>query len=210
MPLTVETHVLGPLENNVFVLRDETSGALAVVDPALGMEPLVEELSRQAGRVTTILITHAHFDHVGGLALCKPRFDALVLMHAAEVETLREVREHAFWFGVDNLVQPPDPDRFVGRGDRIHVGTESLQVLETPGHSPGGLSFYCEPSKLVLVGDALFAGGIGRTDLPGGNHEQLLHSIRTRLFSLPDDTLVYPGHGPVTTIGRERETNPFF
>ena len=209
MPLIVETHVLGPLENNVYVLRDDQSGALAVVDPSVGAEPLVDRLAREGENVQAILLTHAHFDHVGTLAACKDRLGAPVLMHRSELDMLHNVAEHALWFGVEDLPQPPDPDRFVTHGDEVPLGQQSLTVLETPGHSPGGLSFYSRTSGFVLVGDTLFAGSVGRTDLPGADPRLLAQSLRTRLLTLPDETIVYPGHGPATTIGREKHANPF-
>jgi glyoxylase-like metal-dependent hydrolase (beta-lactamase superfamily II) len=209
LALKIDTHVLGPLDNNVYVLEDPETGALAVVDPALGAEPLLEGLLPQAERVAAILVTHAHFDHVGALAEFQRRLRAPVLMHEAELELLQTASEHAFWFGVEGIDQPADPDRFVAGGERVSVGEDSLLALETPGHSPGGLSFYSESSGFVVTGDALFFESVGRTDLPGASQQRLLRSVREKLFTLPDETVVYPGHGPTTTIGHEKTANPY-
>ncbi|PIY44012.1 MAG: hypothetical protein COZ06_21480 [Armatimonadetes bacterium CG_4_10_14_3_um_filter_66_18] len=209
LALNIDTHVLGPLENNVYVVSEPASGALAVVDPALGGEALLEELLPQAERVAAILLTHAHFDHVGGLAEFRRRLRAPVLMHEAELELLQNASEHGFWLGVEGIDQPSDPDRFATGGERITVGEDSLLVLETPGHSPGGLSFYSESSGFVITGDALFFESVGRTDLPGASPQRLLKSIREKLFTLPENTVVYPGHGPTTTIGHEKTANPY-
>lgn len=204
--MRIQTFVVGPLQNNCYLILDEATGEAAVVDPGLESEPVLEAVRSGGLRLTGVLLTHAHFDHVGGTELFRAATGAAVVMHAADLPLLAQAPETARHFGI-RVAAPRPPDRLVREGDRIAVGGVELEVLETPGHTPGGISL--GTAGAIFVGDTLFAGSVGRTDLAGGSFETLLDSIRTKLLPLPDATLVHPGHGPATTIGEERRGNPF-
>lgn len=197
---------VGPLDNNVYLVVDEARGCAAIVDPSFDSRGIWKVVVENGWRLVWVLNTHAHFDHVIENAFFVEVSGAPLALHPDDLPLLRALPQQAAWFGME-APPPSEPTHLLAEGESIPIGSGSLQVLHTPGHSPGGVSFLGE--GFVIVGDALFAGSIGRTDLPGGDISQLLQSIRTRLLSLPDDTRVYPGHGPETTIGRERETNPY-
>ena len=191
-----------PFATNCFVLRE---GAEAlVVDPGDVSPEMAEHLDGYT--VKTVVDTHGHCDHCGGNGAIMEMTGAQLACHEKELPLLRAIVQQGAMFGVP-FPPSPDPDRLLEDGDVLEVGGSRLKVLLTPGHSPGHIVLLGD--GFVLAGDTLFAGSIGRTDLPGGNHSELLESIRTRLLSLPDATQVYCGHGPVTTIGEERATNPY-
>lgn len=197
---------VGPLDNNTYLVVDEAAGEAAVVDPSFESAPVWDHVEANAWRVVWVLNTHAHIDHVVENALFVAKSGAPLALHPDDLPLLRGLAGQAAWLGVETP-RPAEPTRLLADGDRLPLGSSALTVAHVPGHSPGSVGFLGE--GFVLVGDALFAGSIGRTDLPGGNLERLLHSIRTRLLTLPDETVVYPGHGPETTIGQERRSNPF-
>jgi len=187
---------------NCFVLRE--ADEVLVVDPG---EAAPEVLRAIEGRtVRAIVNTHAHADHCGGNAELVRRTGAPLLCHGQDLPLLRTIEQQGMMFGVP-FPPSPEPDRLLEEGDTVEVGSARLRVLHTPGHSPGHIVLVGD--GFVITGDVLFAGSIGRTDLPGGSYEQLLQSIRDKLMPLPDETVVYSGHGPATTIGEERRTNPF-
>jgi hydroxyacylglutathione hydrolase len=199
--MTIKTVPAGPLEANCYVVIDEASNKAMVVDPA--DEPdRIEELTRGL-EVLYIVLSHAHFDHVGAVAEIKQATGAAV--HEGELEVYESVKDQAFLWGYE-MDPLPEPDLTLKEGDELRVGALSFRVLHTPGHSPGGICLYGE--GVVFTGDTLFAGSVGRADLPGGNPEQLKASFR-RLMGLPEATRVLSGHGPSTTVGRERSENPF-
>ena len=200
-------HVTGPLEENVFLLVDAETKRAAIIDPGIESEGLLETIQREHWRLDYIINTHGHFDHVFGNAFFKGRTGAELLIHEADLPLLERLVENSMVFGF-RPSPSPRPDRFLKEGDVLKLGGLELGVLHTPGHSPGGVTL--PVADRLFVGDALFAGSIGRTDLPGGSHETLLASVRTKILTFPDETRVYPGHGPETTVGRERRTNPFF
>ena len=200
------TFVVGPLQSNSYLVVDEVSHRAAVIDPGMESEVVLETIGRRSLQLQSVIITHGHFDHVFSTGLFKAKTGADVVMHPNDLPLLAEVPETARFFGIKAPV-PPDPDRLVREGDTIAVGELSLRVLETPGHTPGGISLCL--GDAVFVGDTLFAGSVGRTDLRGGSLEILLGSIRSKLLTLPDRTVVYAGHGPATSIGVERRDNPF-
>ncbi len=191
-----------PFMTNCFVLRNGESAL--VVDPGEVTQDLLDAIEGYS--VKTVVNTHCHCDHCGGNAEILKRTGAELVCHQAELPWLRALEEQGAMFGVP-FPPSPDPDRFLNAGDIVEVGDVTLDVRVAPGHSPGHLVLVGD--GFVISGDLLFAGSIGRTDLPGGNYEQLLDSIRTQLLTLPDETVVYNGHGPATTIGAERKTNPF-
>ena len=198
-----------PFQQNCTLLWCEASRRAAVIDPG-GDLPEIERAIAQAGvTVDKIWLTHGHIDHVGGAAELKARRNVPIEgPQRADLFLLEHVVDSARSFGLSG-VNNVTPDRWLEDGDTVAVGELSFAVRHCPGHSPGSVAFVNEGLRLAIVGDVLFAGSIGRTDLPGGDHAQLLASIRDKLMVLPDDVAVISGHGPTTTIGRERASNPF-
>ena len=191
-----------PFVENCYVLRDGVEAL--VVDPGDVTPELLAAI--EGYTVTAIVNTHAHCDHCGGNAALVLRTGAELLCHRNDLPLLRSLEQQGAMFGVP-FPPSPEPDWFLEEGDTVTVGSADLRVLHTPGHSPGHIVLAGD--AFVVAGDVLFAGSIGRFDLPGGDYGQLLLSIRTKLLPLPDDTVVYCGHGPATTIGEERRTNPY-
>ncbi len=206
LSLNIKAFCLGPLANNGYLIWDEDSKEAFAVDPPMDAELMASFAARSDLRVTKILNTHGHFDHIAGNALMKKFSGAGVFIHKADLGLLKRGAAHAEMFGLEMDPSPP-PDGFLKEGDELILGSGKIMVLETPGHTPGGVSFYTEGD--LFSGDSLFEGSIGRTDLEGGDLDSLVDSIRTKLFALPPETLVHPGHGPETTIGREMGGNPF-
>lgn len=198
---------LGSFQTNCYLVGSETTKEGIVIDP--GSDPLlILDQVRQSGlKINLIVNTHGHVDHVLGIESVQRALGAKFAIHEDELPILEAApASHAMWFGKpSNPV--PKPDILLKDGDIIEAGDVKLQVIHTPGHSPGGICLYTE--GVLFSGDTLFNFGIGRYDFPGGDYDQLMQSIRTRLLSLPDDTVVLPGHGPDTTIGEERTGNPF-
>ena len=204
--LTVLTYEVGPLSNNTYVVVCESVREAVVIDPSFDSRPIWDDIERNGWKVTAVLNTHAHIDHVVENVYFMDKSGAGLAMHSDDLSLLHNMEMQAAWMGIEPP-QVSEPTRLLREGDTIEVGSGELKIVHTPGHSPGSVSFI--GPDFVISGDALFAGSIGRTDLPGGNYDQLIDAIRSKLFVLPDDTTVYPGHGPATTIGRERTTNPF-
>lgn len=204
--MDIRTFVVGPLQSNSYLVVDEPSRRAVVIDPGMESESVLDAVRRDNLEVEAVIITHGHFDHVFSSGFFKAKTGAQIVMHAGDLPLLEEVPDTARFFGFKAPI-PPQPDRLVREGDAISVGSRALRVLETPGHTPGGISLHLD--NAVFVGDTLFAGSVGRTDLTGGSLPVLLRSIGTKLLILPDRTVVYPGHGPATSIGVERRDNPF-
>lgn len=200
---------VGPLQENAYVLADEASGACAVIDPGAEAERLVATVREAGGpsaRVVAILLTHAHLDHVGAVGEVAAATGAPVWLHAGDLPLYRVAPQRAREFGW-SVPTLPEPDRFFADGGEVGVGEIVLEVRHAPGHSPGHVVLVGD--GLAFVGDCVFAGSIGRSDLPGGDAGTLLRSIARTILTLPGDTVLYPGHGPETTVARERATNPF-
>jgi hydroxyacylglutathione hydrolase len=196
----------GQFQENCYLVADQSTGDAAIVDPGEDTDGFLAELRRRNWRVTAIWLTHAHLDHVIGVRAIHEATGAPIYLHPADRALYDSLPQQGLWFGM-RLERPPVPHAELAAGQRLRTGGVEFEVVETPGHSPGSVSLV--GPGMVLSGDALFAGSIGRTDLPGGDYEVLIDSIRQKLLTLPDDTVVLSGHGPETTIGREREGNPF-
>ena len=204
-----ESIAVGPLSVNCYIVACEQSREGIVVDPGGDVE-LIATLVQQHGlKIHTIINTHGHFDHLGGNREALAAFGARLLIHQADAPMLSRSAEVARKYGLQGE-NSPEADAYLVDGMDIFFGSCRLKVLHTPGHTQGGCCLYFEEARKVITGDTLFADSIGRTDLPGGSHEQLLESIRSKLFTLPDDVIAYPGHGPHTTIGHEKSCNPYF
>lgn len=210
MSLQVKKFVVGPLQENSYLLYRERGGAAVFVDPGDEAERLWQALQEEQLRLTAILLTHAHLDHVGALGPLRERSGAPVYLHSADDALLAEA--HLHWAAFGRTIAPLAPaEQALADGQRLDLGIVRLEVIATPGHTPGGVCFWAEPEGLLLAGDTLFRQGIGRTDLPGGDTATLLRSIRQRLFTLPNQAqiAVYPGHGAATILDDERRHNPF-
>lgn len=202
------TFPVGPLQCNCSILYDTAAGDATVVDPGGDLVTITNFLAEHRLTLRQIVVTHAHLDHIAGAKVLAEQTGAPVMFHAADIFQLSWMEQQAAWMGVSTpRVGPPDVS--AEDGAKLTVGPERGEVLHTPGHTEGSISLYFPQSRLLLAGDTLFRGGVGRTDLPGGNGKLLLTSIRQKLLPLPDDTVVIAGHGPATTILEERETNPF-
>ena len=199
---------VGPFQENCYVIGDEESGTGAIVDPGDEATRIALAVEQTNLEITQILITHAHIDHVGAVVGLAEEYSCPVLMHAEAEPMLAQLPTQAMMMGL-RFGKVPTVDRHIEDEETIEVGGLELRSLYTPGHAPGHLAFYVESEGLVLSGDALFSGSVGRVDLPGGSMEVLMRSIEERLLTLPDETVVYSGHGPETTIGNERAHNPF-
>ena len=204
--MKVHSFTIGPLETGAYLVVDERSREALLIDPGLESESIYDVIHKERLQLSAIVNTHGHFDHVCGNAFFKAKTGAPVMIHPEDVPLMHQAAQQALAFGFQ-VPAPPPADRLLNEGDEVTMGESRLQVFHTPGHTPGGICLYGE--KVVFVGDTLFSGSIGRTDIPGGSYEILLSSIRSKLLSLPDETAVYPGHGPSTTIGEERVHNPF-
>ncbi|HET6371023.1 MAG TPA: MBL fold metallo-hydrolase [Nitrospiria bacterium] len=206
--MIVEAAVVGPFGCNCLVLGCEKSGEAMVVDPGDDLDRILEILERHRLAVRYILHTHAHLDHMGATAPLQIKSGGVACLHEGDLFLAESLSVQASLFG---LPSPPTPtiDRILKDGEKYVAGEIVAEVLHTPGHTPGSVTFSLVGEEMLLTGDTLFAGSIGRTDLWGGSYEAILRSIHERLLTFPDPTCVFPGHGPKTTIGRERETNPY-
>jgi len=202
----IQSLAVGPIQANCYILGCEQTKEAVVIDPGDEPKHILSGLQKQAFQLKYIINTHGHFDHVGANKALKDVTGAPVLIHKGDAPMLAHLSASAGMWGMRADDSPAD--QFLKDGDRISFGKIILEVISTPGHSPGGISLYTP--KDLFVGDTLFAGSIGRTDFPGGDYDLLISGVRNRLFVLGDDVKVYPGHGPATTIGYEKKYNPFF
>lgn len=204
--MQIETLAVGPLQVNCFIVACEKTREALVVDPGDEAERILQRVQACGLQLKLIVNTHGHFDHIGGNRLLVEQSGAELLIHQDDLPVLRRAREHASLYGM-RVTPSPEPTRLLAGGETLEVGELRFKVLHTPGHSPGGICLLGDGH--LFAGDSLFAGSVGRTDLPGGDHDTLIEGIRRQLLVLPEETVVHSGHGPDTTIGREKRVNPY-
>ena len=208
----VESLIFNPFQENTYLVYTD-NGECAIVDPGMLFpheeERLVKRIEELKLQPQLLLQTHLHVDHVLGTNFVVKKWGLETIGHEADAFLVERTKEMAASFGMDLTENPPYPTKFVEHGDHVTLGDVSFEVIHVPGHSPGGIAFYASAEKVLLAGDVLFKGSVGRSDLPGGNQHELIDGIREKLLGLPDEVTVYSGHGPITTIGEERTTNPF-
>lgn len=200
-----------PFQENTYVVFDDTKECV-IFDPGcsneLEQKKLTDFIEKEGLTPVKLINTHGHIDHMMGNAFIKSRYNIPFYMHQDDLPVLRAAPQQAAMFGV-KVEASPEPDHLLNEGDTLEFGNTTFDIYFTPGHSPGSISFYSEKDAYIIAGDVLFQGSIGRTDLPGGNFDTLEDSIQQKLYKLPDDTVVHSGHGPETTIGQEKKSNPF-
>jgi glyoxylase-like metal-dependent hydrolase (beta-lactamase superfamily II) len=201
--LILKKLVVGPFASNCYIVGSESDKEGMIIDPGASAKQILRDVKDLGLSIRLIVMTHGHMDHIGALKGVKEATGAEVAIHADDARFLRRLSLSTVY----SLSFPPPPERLLGDGDSIDIGDLHFTVLHTPGHSPGGICLLGH--GVLFSGDTLFNYGIGRTDFPGGSHQQLMNNINTKLMALSDDTVVYPGHGPGTTIGIERRGNPF-
>ena len=204
--MSIEVIPVGPLQVNCYLLICDATRQAVVIDPGADGEAVMDAINASSCDLKAVINTHGHFDHIGANAFVVAATGAELMMHADDLPLLQQAVAHAGIYGL-SAVESPEPTRLLVEGDSVDIGELNLQVIHVPGHSPGGICLLAGTD--LFVGDALFAGSVGRTDLPGGSHDLLISGVRSKLLPLPDETVVYPGHGPETTIGREKRHNPF-
>ena len=209
--ITIKIFVFNSFQENTFILYDENRNALildAGCQTRIEQFEIIEFIDRQKLLPIELLGTHGHIDHILGNGFLKNKYKIPYRAHAGDMFLTESAVEQGRLFGLE-IEKPPVPDKYLTDKEQIHLGSSALEVIHLPGHSPGGIGFYCKAQNFIIVGDVLFNGSIGRTDLPGGNFDQLINCIQSRLMVLPENTVVYPGHGPQTSIGVEKSNNPF-
>ena len=203
--MKVSTFAVGEFQENCYLVEDEEAGAAVLIDPGSEPERIIAAVEQSGARLDAIWLTHAHVDHVGAIAGIKRKWNVPAFLHPADLPLYRAAERQAQMYGL-SYEQPPLPERELADGDTVSVGAHEFRIMHAPGHSPGHVVLHGH--GVAFVGDCLFAGSIGRTDLPASNGADLEESLE-RIASLSPDTVVYPGHGPATTIAEERATNPF-
>ena len=199
---------VGPLQCNCSVIGDESTREAMVIDPGDDIEDVLALIEKHNLKVKQIVITHAHIDHVGGAMKLRAATGAPILLNQNDYALLQMLDMQAAWIGMASPGKV-EIDQSIGQADTVRAGSLTADVIHTPGHTEGSVCLYFPAEKKLIAGDTLFAGSIGRTDLPGGSFEKIINSLHEKVLALPDDTIVVPGHGEVTTIGDERENNPF-
>jgi glyoxylase-like metal-dependent hydrolase (beta-lactamase superfamily II) len=208
MAKQLETVVVGPFFVNCYLFWDDQTGDGVIIDPGAEANEIFEEVANSGMTPRAILLTHGHGDHIAAVAEVKEKYDLPLYVGKGEEELLKNPSANVSAL-LDQPIVAPDPDRLLVDEERVDIGSLSFRVLATPGHSPAGVCYLVEEQGILFCGDSLFAGSIGRTDLPGCSHGLLIESIQKKILSLPDQVVCYPGHGPQTTVGAERTSNPF-
>ncbi len=209
--IQIKIFVFNGFQENTFILYDETGEAI-IIDAGCQSPAEIAVLQNfifsQKLKPVQLLGTHGHIDHILGNGFLKDHYQIAYRAHEGDQFLIENASQQGSMFGLD-IKKPPLPDSYLADSEQIHFGNSDLDVIHLPGHSPGGVGFHCKAQGFIVVGDVLFRNSIGRTDLPGGDYDQLINSINSRLLVLPENTIVYPGHGPQTTIGEEKRNNPF-
>jgi glyoxylase-like metal-dependent hydrolase (beta-lactamase superfamily II) len=207
--LSIVLLTLGPVMTNTYIIADDNSGEAVVIDPADEGKRIASEIEARGWRLVSIWLTHAHFDHMGGTAELADNSTPMppIALHADDNQLWR-IQGGAAFFGM-KIDPGPEPSIDLKHGQVLNVGEYQFQVLHAPGHTPGHVMFYNKTESVLICGDVIFQGSIGRTDLPGGNYDTLIRSIKTEVMTLPDDTVLLSGHGPQSNVGVERQYNPF-
>jgi hydroxyacylglutathione hydrolase len=203
-----EIVAVGPLQCNCSIIGDETTREAIVIDPGDDIEDILSLVKKHNLTVKQIVITHAHIDHVGGAQKLRAATGAPILLNQNDYDLLKMLDMQAAWIGMRSPGKV-EIDHSLADADTVQAGSLSANVLHTPGHTEGSICLYFPAENKLIAGDTLFAGSIGRTDLPGGSFQKIVNSLHERVLALPDETVVVPGHGPLTTIGEERQSNPF-
>jgi hydroxyacylglutathione hydrolase len=208
--MKIDRLVLGEFETNCFVARSSATAAdCLIIDTGLDAQPLLKFLEHSKLTPVAIILTHGHIDHIAGIEALRKKFPAItVYIHKLDAQMLGDAEANLSILTGASFTAGK-ADHLIDQGDTIDKAGIQLRVIHTPGHTPGGISLYCEKDNIIFVGDTLFAGSVGRTDFPNGNTKQLIEGIKNKLLTLPEETIVYPGHGPETTIGQEKADNPF-
>ncbi len=204
-----ETIVVGPLAVNTYILYDEETRDCVVIDPGYDPEKIIEKIEELKLKPKEFWLTHAHFDHLGALAVLQKKYKTNIFLHSDDYFLYKNAVEHASMFSVQIDPPPPEPMFFNMELNKKRIGSFVMEILRTPGHSPGSVSFYNQESNIMFTGDLIFEGSVGRTDVPGGSFDMLEQSIIEKVYSQGDACVLYPGHGPSTTVGREKTNNPF-
>ncbi|MGD1844768.1 MAG: MBL fold metallo-hydrolase [Salibacteraceae bacterium] len=211
--IQVQQFTFNPFQENTYILYDETKACI-IIDPGNHVREedaaLTDFIAKEGLAPQRLLNTHCHIDHVFGNRFVAQKWHLDLEMHRLDLPTLTMVPLSAQLYGIRTYQTSPEPKKFLEAGDIVRFGTSELEVRFVPGHAPGHIAFVAHPEKLIIGGDLLFQGSIGRTDLPGGDFDTLIQSVESQIFSLDDSYTVFPGHGPETTVGREKKTNPFF
>ncbi len=209
--ISIKKFAFNDFQENTFILYDETNECVFIdagCNSTQEEDIIVSFIKKNNLTPVSILNTHGHVDHIMGNKFLKEKYNIPIIMHEKDEFLVNEAPDHAAFFGLDVDI-PPLPDKYFTDNEEVKFGNSTLEVIHTPGHSPGGVCFYSEKDNFIIVGDSLFLNGIGRTDLPGGNFNTLINSIQNKLFIIPDNVKVYSGHGSETIIGYEKSNNPF-
>lgn len=199
--------VVGPLETNCYIIVNEDTNSAVVIDPGWDSNKIIKILKDI--HVEYIIATHGHFDHVSAIRKLKDAKGGLFMIHKLDLEMLSHARVSSYLFLGTDIDEPPNPDIVIDDEPEIEFERLKLKIIHTPGHSPGSISIYIKDLNVLLSGDTVFMDSVGRTDIPGGSWEELKNSLRKLFLNIPDTTVIYPGHGPETTVGREKDVNPF-